>query len=180
MHCLLRTLTVVLAGATLVAACSSDAADPDDIAFVRGMIPHHEQAVEMTDLVADAGASSEVVALAEQIAAAQGPEIERMNAWLDENTADDPHAGHGDHDDHASMTGMLSDTEMAALAEAQGSDFDLLFLKLMIVHHEGAVAMAEDVIEEGTDPEIRTLAEEIISAQQAEIDTMTTLIGAAG
>jgi uncharacterized protein (DUF305 family) len=146
-----------------------------DAMFAQMMIPHHEQAIVISDLARDPdrGASPDVVALAEQIRAAQAPEIEQMQAWLDAQGA----VMGGDHSGHGGMDGMLSDEEIAALASAQGADFDRLFLEGMIAHHEGAVAMAEDVKADGDDPEMTALADEIIAAQEQEIAEMRVLLG---
>jgi len=145
-----------------------------DVMFAQMMIPHHEQAVVMSDLALDParGASPAVVALAEQIRAAQAPEIEQMQAWLD---GQDAGMG-GDHSGHGGMEGMLSDEQIAALGAAEGAEFDRLFLEGMIAHHEGAVAMAEDVRADGDDPELAALADAIIAAQEQEIAEMRALL----
>ena len=150
-----------------------------DIHFLQMMIPHHEQALTMSRLASTNGASTEVQALATQIADAQGPEIAQMKAWLTE--AGEPLDGgdHGDmgaHHDMA-MDGMLTDDELAALEEAKGPDFDRLFLTGMIAHHEGAIIMAEHVKAEGDDPKVAALADAIITAQKAEIAQMKTMLG---
>lgn len=150
-----------------------------DTHFLQMMIPHHEQALTMSRLASTNGASTEVQALATQIADAQGPEIAQMKAWLTE--AGEPLDGgdHGDmgaHHDMA-MDGMLTDDELAALEQAKGPDFDRLFLAGMIAHHEGAIIMAEHVKAEGDDPKVAALADAIITAQKAEIAQMKTMLG---
>ena len=150
-----------------------------DIHFLQMMIPHHEQALTMSQLAATNGASPEVLALATQIADAQGPEIEQMKAWLVE--AGEPLEGgdHGDmgaHHDMA-MDGMLTEDELAALEQAKGPDFDRLFLTGMIGHHEGAIIMAEHVKSAGDDPDVAQLADAIITAQKAEIAQMKQMLG---
>lgn len=146
-----------------------------DVMFAQMMIPHHEQALVMSDLALDPArdASPEVVALAERIRAAQAPEIAQMQAWLD---AQDAGMG-GDHSGHGGMEGMLSDEQIEALGAAEGADFDRLFLEGMIAHHAGAVAMAEDVRADGDDPEITALADAIFAAQEQEIAEMRALLG---
>lgn len=143
-----------------------------DQMFVTMMIPHHEQAIEMSDVIlAKEGVDERVRTLAEEIKAAQGPEIERMNAWLTEwGVGSDGHAGmdHGD--------GMMSAEDMANLEAANGADAARLFLEQMIVHHEGAVEMAQVAVENGEDPDVRALAQEVIDAQQIEIATMRDLL----
>lgn len=142
-----------------------------DVEFAQMMIPHHEQAVEMTDL-ADDRAGDEVEELSEEIRDAQGPEIEQMQQMLQ-----DWDAGPDQDMDHSAMPGMLSDEQMEELAAGEGEEFDTLFLELMIEHHEGAVDMAETVLEEGTAPEAQQLAEEIERTQEEEIDQMHTMLG---
>jgi uncharacterized protein (DUF305 family) len=142
-----------------------------DVLFAQMMIPHHEQAVDMADL-ADTRAGSEVQALAEEIRAAQGPEIEQMETLLDAWGAE---AESGT--DHSQMDGMLSEEQMTQLEDAEGEDFDTLFLEFMVLHHEGAVDMARTELADGVNPEARELAEEIIAAQEAEIEQMNEMLG---
>lgn len=90
---------------------------------------------------------------------------------------EDEHAMHRSSD-HSSMKGMLSDDQLDALAALSGSDFDRAWLEFMIMHHEGAVVMAEAVLAEGVDEEVRALATAIITAQQTEIGEMRALLDA--
>lgn len=148
-----------------------------DVTFTHMMIPHHEQAVTMTELAPER-AGDEVQALAEEIQAAQGPEIEQMNAllesWGQESVQDMEDM---DHDD---MTGMMSDEQMTELEEAEGEEFDTMFLQMMIEHHEGAVEMAQTELDEGTNPEARDLAQQIIEDQNTEIEQMNEMLGVEG
>lgn len=147
-----------------------------DSMFSQMMIPHHEQALEMSALVPDRAAAPEVVALAAEIEAAQGPEIEQMRGWLQEwglETDIDLE----EHEDHLGMEGMLTDEEMAALAAASGAEFDRLWLEGMIRHHEGAIVMAETQAASGIHEPSRALAEEIILSQRAEITRMRAMLG---
>ncbi|MGJ9411904.1 DUF305 domain-containing protein [Aeromicrobium sp. CF4.19] len=173
MNPILRAAAVV-ATALLVVGCANGSGDDPaeaDVEFARAMIPHHEQAVEMTALVDDgADASPEVRDLATRIEAAQAPEIEQMQGWLQEWDAEAP--GTGDHD----MAGMMSGKQMGALQDATGATFDRLWLTMMIDHHRGAVAMSEDVLSEGEDAEVATLAREVTAAQEAEITEMQELL----
>jgi uncharacterized protein (DUF305 family) len=140
-----------------------------DIMFAQMMIPHHEQAIEMSDLALERSSDPEILALAQQIKAAQAPEIEHMTAWIEAT-------GSGmtmDHD--MGMDGMLSEAEMTALRDATGTDFDRLYLEGMIQHHEGAIEMA-DMIVDSANAEARELADAIISSQTVEIATMTALL----
>ncbi|GAA4617518.1 DUF305 domain-containing protein [Saccharopolyspora hordei] len=145
-----------------------------DVAFARGMVPHHQQAVEMARLVPDRSQSQQVEDLARQIEAAQGPEIETLTGWLrDWGAAPAEHGSHGDTGGHG---GMMSADEMARLERARGAEFDRAFLEMMIRHHEGAVTMARTELSDGQFPAAKQMAQQIIDTQQAEIDTMRTLL----
>ncbi|TDD69840.1 DUF305 domain-containing protein [Jiangella aurantiaca] len=157
-----------------------------DVDFAQGMIPHHEQAVEMAQVVPDQGVSPELIELADAIEAAQQPEIDQMTAmlerWSEDAPSDDPHAGHGsgDMDMDMDMEGMMSAGDMEALGAAAGAEFEQMFLTMMIEHHEGAIAMAETELAEGQDPEAQELAQTIIDAQQAEITQMEQMLQGVG
>lgn len=156
---------------------ADDAARAADVMFAQMMIPHHEQAVEMADLALApaAGAGTDVTALATRIKAAQAPEIATMSGWLSAwgAEADDDMGGmhHG-----ASMPGMMSDEDMAALGDARGDAFDRMWLTMMVAHHEGALTMADDVLGTTQDRQVRTLAEAVVAGQTAEIATMKSLL----
>ena len=166
---------VVLPLLLLVSACGSsdDASHNDaDIAFAQQMVPHHEQAVAMSELVPSAGGSADVAALARQIRSAQAPEISRMTSWLDDWDA----TGHAGGMDHMEMgDGMASDSDLEKLATSKGADFDRLWLTLMTAHHTGAIEMARTELSDGQDPRAKKLAQDIIDTQQQEIDTMKGL-----
>lgn len=149
-----------------------------DIMFVQMMIPHHEQAIEMSEIIlAKDGVDPEVSALAEQIRAAQDPEITLMEQWLDDwGLPSMSGMGGMDHVGSGGMDGMMSDEQMEELESAEGVAGSTLFLELMIDHHEGAVEMAEDVIDDGRSSDVRELAEQIITSQTAEIATMRELL----
>jgi uncharacterized protein (DUF305 family) len=154
-----------------------------DVMFVQMMIPHHKQAVEMSEVIlAKDGVDPEVVALAEQIRAAQDPEIDLMEQWLDDwglpsmSGMDGMDHGGGSGGMGGGMDGMMSDEQMAELQSADGVTGATLFLELMIEHHVGAVEMAEQVIDDGRDADVRSLAEEMIVGQTAEITTMRELL----
>ena len=146
-----------------------------DVAFAQGMIPHHEQAIEMAEL-AESRAGDEVRDLAEEIAAAQGPEIEQMTGLL-ESWGEAPMEDMEGMEGHGDMPGMMSDDEMTELEAAEDEEFDTLFLEMMILHHDGAITMAETEIEEGVDPEAQELAQNIFDAQQTEIEQMNSMLG---
>lgn len=182
---IIRSIVPVVA-AVLIAGCGggdSSGADAEsfnasDVMFAQMMIPHHEQAIEMSDIALDptTGAGERVRELATAIKAAQDPEIAEMTSLLGGwgmSTEMDPSMDHSDM-----MSGMLTLDELDDLADLRGEAFDRAWLEAMIRHHEGAIDMAEDVLADGTDASMRSLAERIIAAQRAEIDEMRTLLGA--
>ena len=148
-----------------------------DIEFAQGMIAHHEQAIEMSEIALDPnrGASEAVTDLARRIQSAQEPEVEQMTAVLvaaGESITMDMSDGH----DMSAMPGMMSADEMDALAELTGADFDRVWLEMMIAHHEGAIEQASAVTENGSNADLIALAAEITTTQQAEIDEMKALL----
>ena len=145
--------------------------DADAIMFAQMMIPHHEQAIEMADMALENTSNPTILELASEIKAAQDPEIEQMRGWLE--TAGAPENGMEMHMGH--MSGMLSEEELDALRNARDAEFDRLFLEGMIEHHEGAIDMAEDVLENDNE-EVRALATAIIDAQTREIELMESLL----
>lgn len=150
--------------------------DEADIMFTSMMIVHHQQAIEMSDIVlATPGVAPDVTALAQRIKTAQGPEIEQLEGWLDEwgVSSEDRDAGAMDHGD-----GMMSDDDLTALRDADGAAASRLFLEQMIAHHEGAVEMAQTQVDDGSDPEAVELAQKIIDAQTDEIQEMKDLLSA--
>ena len=146
-----------------------------DVMFATMMIPHHQQAIEMSDMIlAKEGMNPEVADLARQIKAAQGPEITQMSGWL-AGWGENPSPMGMDHDMGGGMDGMMSQAEMDALDQATGDAAARLFLKGMIKHHQGAITMAEKELADGQNPEAKKLAQQIIDAQKAEIATMNQL-----
>jgi uncharacterized protein (DUF305 family) len=151
--------------------------DDADVAFAQGMIPHHEQAIEMAQLAAGRAADPRVLDLATRIEAAQGPEIELMQGWLDAwGVATDETMAGMDHGGDVSAMGGMTEEEMTSLESATGAEFDAMFLEMMIRHHEGAVDMAETAIADGQNLEAIALAEAIVAAQEAEIAEMQTIL----
>ena len=148
-----------------------------DVEFAQGMIAHHEQAIEMAEIALDpnVGASPEVIDLATRIKGAQDPEVELMTGWLTaagQPVAMDMSDGH----DMSSMDGMMTAEQMGAMAAMTGAEFDQMWLKMMIAHHEGAVAQSETVKAKGSNAGVLALADQIITAQQAEIAEMQALL----
>ena len=159
-------------------SAATGAADAD-VTFAQSMIPHHEQAIEMSEMALDpkAAASAAVKDLATRIKGAQDPEITRLKAWLTKAGKPlqmDTSGGH----DMSSMAGMMSAGDMDALGRKTGKDFDKTWLGMMIDHHQGAIEMAETQKAQGADTELTTLADAIIAAQRREIAEMTALGGA--
>ena len=143
----------------------------DEIMFLQMMIPHHQQAIDMSDLALTKSTDSELLALAKDIRDGQGAEIVKMKAWLDgANAGMDPGHSMGD-----SMGGMLSESELAALKAATGKSFDLLWLKGMTGHHDGAIDMAA-MIEDAENAEIKSFGQAIVSAQSAQNKQMAAMI----
>ncbi len=146
-----------------------------DATFAQMMIPHHAQAVEMSDLMLKkAGIPAAVTGLATRIKAAQGPEIEKMTGWLKRwnQPTEMPSGMAGGH----SMSGMMGEEDMTALDAAQGTEAAKLFLTQMIAHHEGAVMMAKTESTDGKNPEAVQLAKDIVTAQETEIQEMKDLL----
>lgn len=199
------TGVAVLAAATAIGACSNSAtteatqsaapsvsttttapaaaANHADMMFAHMMIPHHQQAIEMSDIIlAKQGIDPRVIELAQQIKAAQGPEIAQLQAWLKQWGM--PGMGHGgmgdmpgmDHGGMSGMDGMLSPAEMDALKTAQGVEASKLFLTGMIAHHQGAITMAQNEIKNGQFPEAVAMATSIAESQQKEIDEMNGIL----
>lgn len=150
-----------------------------DVMFAQMMIPHHEQAVEMSEmLLAKDDIPAEVADYAQQVIDAQGPEIERMNAMLTAWDAE-PMGDMGGMEgmDQGGMSGMMSEEDMAALEEAQGAEAARLYLEQMTAHHEGAIDMAQDQVDNGQNPQAVQLAEQVVTAQEAEIAEMEQMLG---
>lgn len=147
-----------------------------DVRFMQGMIAHHAQAVYMTRLAMTAGASERVLKLATKIDLSQAGEITLMQEWLREygQVVPDTSAWRT-----MQMHGMLTPAEMDALAQAKGTNFDRMFLTLMIRHHEGAITMVKDLLASpraGQEVDINVLANEIEAAQTAEIGLMWQML----
>ncbi len=196
-----RIIAVLFASTLLLAACggsdsagsgsgsgSSAATDFNDadVAFAQDMIPHHEQAVEMADLALKNAGSEKVTALAKQIKAAQDPEIKTMKGWLSDwgqsELSSSEDTGGMDHSsdtmagsDMGGM-GMMSDRDMADLGAASGSEFDKMFLEMMMEHHKGAIEMAKTEKADGQNADAKALADKIITAQEGELAEMQTLL----
>jgi uncharacterized protein (DUF305 family) len=189
----LAALTVAL----FVSSCSSPASDghtdhphsdepvitgqpagynADDVAFATNVIPHHQQAVDLSAMVPDRSTNAELVALAEQISAAQQPEINVMKVflvqWNENPDTNSGHAGHGN-----AMQGMVDQATMTKLESLNGQEFDKLWLESMIGHHQGAIEMAKAEIANGDNVDAKALAKNIVTTQEAEIGQMKQMLG---
>lgn len=191
----LATAAAVLTATVVLAGCGSNAAhNQADIDFAQGMIPHHQQAVQMSTLAAQRASSLQVKDLAAGIQGAQQPEIDQMQGML--KAWDAPKSGgmNGmsgmkgmDHSNMPGMSsmrqgsmngmpGMMSDADMQQLGQASGAPFDTMFLKMMISHHQGAVTMSQTEQNNGKNPDAKALAQRIIDAQQREITQMQNML----
>lgn len=190
-----RVLTVAVLGLTLVlAGCSNDETaessgkgfNDTDIAFATDMIQHHAQALQMVDFTMGKDLDPEVQQLADDIRAAQSPEIEMMADWLTdwdqpvpETVRDHANADGGgmDMDMGSDMPGMMSAEDLASLEQAEGTDFQQMWLEMMIEHHEGAIEMADEEQQNGEHAQAVAMAQDIADAQAEEISTMKNLLG---
>jgi uncharacterized protein (DUF305 family) len=199
----LAVATAVVAALAGLAACgSSDNTKTDtgsksaaqdagshndaDVTFATSMIPHHQQALEMVDLTDGRTLDPAVRQLADQIKAAQAPEIETMSGWLTDWGKPVPSATATGADSHdmggmdmgsQEMPGMMSAEDMADLKNDTSADFQDMWLQMMVRHHEGAIAMAKTELEDGKYEAAKELAQSVIDGQQAEIDQMKQLLG---
>lgn len=175
-------------------ARNGDEFNQADVDFATAMIPHHAQAVQMANLAADRPLPAALRTLVDGVHTTQVAEVETMVTWLTdwgeeipETAMDHVNGGHGDDMsdmsdmsdmEHGSdMPGMMSAEEMTGLEQASDADFPQLWMTMMIEHHEGAIAMAEDEQDAGHFPDAVDLAGTIIDAQRAEIATMKDLLG---
>jgi uncharacterized protein (DUF305 family) len=177
----MRRFIVVSALAALLAACGQDdkgsesrsaAPTPNDadVTFVQNMIPHHEQAIRIAKLVDSRTERAELRKLAGDIQRTQAPEIAKLRAWLERwGKTEMPGMDHS----QTQMPGMMGEEEIIELMGYTDTRFDLAFIDMMQRHHQGAVEMARTELRDGSRPEVKTLAQQVIDAQQLEIDQMT-------
>lgn len=140
----------------------------NEIMFAAMMIPHHEQAVTMSNFALTNTKNPEILDLAQRIKSGQEPEIVQMNTWLDGGYSMMGHDGH-------QMGGMLSDEDLAKLGTLKDKEFDQMFLTAMIDHHEGALQMTQMILN-SSNSVVKTLADNIISTQTKEIEEMKALL----
>ena len=160
-----------------------------DVEFMQGMIHHHAQAVEMTALIEERTTNKNVRLIGARISQSQIDEINFMKRWLEmrgeaatmqvgDEKDHDAHSGHDAPAEHL-MPGMLTKAQMEALRRSKGAEFDRLFLKGMIQHHEGALVMVKQMFDApggGQDAELFNFATDVDSGQRAEIKSMQTLL----
>jgi uncharacterized protein (DUF305 family) len=141
-----------------------------DVMFLQMMIPHHQQAIDISNIALKSSKDVELLALADTIIEAQTAEIVQMSSWLKEAGAS-MDMGHS----MSGMGGMLDEAELSALAMAKGKEFDALWLKGMIEHHDGAIDMSS-MIADASNPEIKAFGENVIKDQSAQIDQMNAML----
>jgi len=163
------SLTLMLSGCTQSTEPPGAELSSVDQMFLEMMIPHHNQALEMSALARSNTSNPEILALAKAIDEEQETEIDLMTGWLGESGGD-MHA----HDGHM-MDGMLSEAQMAELKNAKDAEFDRLFLEGMILHHEGAIEMVQMVVDT-ENQQVKELANSIIKSQTAQIEQMRNLL----
>ena len=147
-----------------------------DVDFARQMVPHHLQAVELADLVPTRSGDEQLRALATRIKQAQQPEVEQLTSLLAAwGVAPDSGMSDAEHMDPGA-TGMMTDDQLRALGALRGDDFRTEWLRMMIAHHTGALAMARTQLDTGTNPVTRALATSVLASQQREIDEMQAML----
>jgi uncharacterized protein (DUF305 family) len=142
-----------------------------DIMFLQMMIPHHQQAVDISELALKKSKDAELLALATSIRDGQADEILLMSQWL-KDAGEGLEMGHSMHDQ---MGGMLDEAELAALRSATGATFDRLWLEGMTGHHDGALHMTQ-MIEDATNATIKKFGQNIVSSQTAQIEQMKVML----
>jgi uncharacterized protein (DUF305 family) len=164
-------------GAATSSSATTQPHNQADVTFAQNMVPHHQQAIQMSDeILAKQGIDPRVVTLANQIKSAQGPEIQQMQTWLGQwGAATSSMPGH-DMGSMPGMSGIMSEQDMTALQNAQGVEASKLFLTQMIEHHKGAITMAQDEVKSGQYPAAVAMAKQIVTTQQQEIDQMQGML----
>src|SRR5690348_5295210 len=185
MHIVLHVTILAVACATTAAAQSAKPAAEADVAFMKGMVSHHAQAIAMSALVSSRSSRKDMHLLAERIDVSQKDEIAMMQRWLREHGIDTV-AWSGDQPHHdmpgmsmPSMPGMLTSQQMTDLAALTASAFERRFLESMIRHHEGALSMVAQLTSQrnaAQDPQVFSFASDVDADQRAEIARMRHLL----
>lgn len=151
-----------------------------DVTFATTMVPHHQQAIEMSTLAVQRSTDSELIALANQIVAIQQPEVNILNVFLvqwNENPENRTNSGDvGEDTLEPSIPGMIDDATITELGSLRGPEFDKLWLQSMIGHHQGAVAMAKSEVADGKNVDAIAVAQTIVAGQDAQIGQMTRML----
>jgi uncharacterized protein (DUF305 family) len=163
-------------GQPMMSASSGAAYNDADVAFAQMMIPHHQQAVEMAILAETRASDPDIKQIAAKVRAAQAPEITTMTGWLTGWGMPTAQAGGHNMPGMSDVPGMMSDTEMVQLKAATGTDFDRMFARMMIAHHNGAIQNATEELAKGSDATAKALAATIKQTQTAEIGTLQTIL----
>jgi uncharacterized protein (DUF305 family) len=145
-----------------------------DVAFMQGMIHHHQQAIVMTDWVPDRTESTSIRLLAKRMSISQTDEMKQMREWLTKRDFDP-----GDHSHaHKPMPGMVNSRQLAKLKAAKGADFDRLFLRYMTQHHNGALIMVDQLKADGGggETDIGVFTNHVYADQSIEIGRMQELL----
>ena len=145
-----------------------------DVMFLQMMIPHHQQAIDISNIALKTSKDSELLALANTIIKAQTAEIVQMQSWLNDANVN-PGMGHS----MEGMGGMLTESELSTLNSLSGSKFDAYWLRGMITHHKGALHMVT-MIRDSNRPEFRNFGKEIVSVQTVEIEQMEKMLSRMG
>ena len=182
----ITALLGAVAMAAVVSSCGEPSTTPDaqapkhnaaDVTFAQKMIPHHQQALDMAAMVPPRTSNRELIVMAKHIALDQQAQIDTLQGllqqWGEPAAAD--HMGHSGMD----MDGMVDAATMDRLPALRDAEFDELWLRSMIVHHQGAVAMAEPEIAHGENPTAVRMAKVIVDWQQLEIGRMHAMLGPA-
>ncbi|WP_113700090.1 DUF305 domain-containing protein [Nonomuraea lactucae] len=153
-------------------AVPPEVANAADVRYMRDMIVHHRQALDMSLLAASRASSDGVKRLASRINDVQGPEIAMMTDWLKAQGQQVP----DHHAAHEGMPGMATPEQLTALKAATGAEFDRLFVRLMTAHHRGAITMSAEVLTKGSHLRVQEIAEDISVSQATEIRRMSRLL----
>jgi uncharacterized protein (DUF305 family) len=143
-----------------------------DLQFIDTMSAHHQSAVDMAGMALKKSQNAELKTFAQKITDDQQKEIAQMKDWRQKWYAGKPAAKNMEMAGMMDSMKMMMGGEMKKMEDAAGKDFDLMFLDMMTAHHAGAVVMAKEALTKAEHPEIKTLANQIIKAQEAEIKMM--------
>jgi uncharacterized protein (DUF305 family) len=179
----MRRILLALGAAILLTACNqggqeqgtapaTPAPNDADVTFTQNMIPHHQQATEMAELVQAHTDRPELRKLADSIATSQNQEISQLQGWLRSwGKPGTPMEGMG-HGATPEKPGMMSEADMSHHMGLTDAEFDLEFVEMMAAHHQGAIDMANTELKDGSLPQVKQLAQRIIDTQQDEIDQL--------